>query len=120
MPVEAFPAAIATSVLVSYYLFLHDLSVLLIPMAVLLDRQTQPGFAHDERHHVAGWIAFSAFVAPLTYPFVPQYRYLISLPVCALLFVLVWQCRRNRISQGPHGSRQQSADACAFKPIEAP
>jgi len=57
-PVEAFPTAIAASVLVSYYLFLHDLSVLLIPIAVLLDWQAEPGFAHEPSHHVAGWIAF--------------------------------------------------------------
>ena len=64
-----------------------------MPMALLLDRQMQPGVSDGLSKQVAGWIVFIAFVTPLFDPFVPRYRYLMSLPVCALLLVLVWRCR---------------------------
>jgi hypothetical protein len=98
MSAELFPVAIAASAVVSYYLFLYDLSIMLIPMALLLDRQMQPGVSDGLSEQLAGWIIFSGFVTPLFDPFVPRYRYLMSLPVCALLLVLVLRCRRAAVN----------------------
>jgi hypothetical protein len=98
MSAELFPVAIAASAVVSYYLFLYDLSIMLIPMALLLDRQMQPGVSDGLSKQLAGWIIFIAFVTPLFDPFVPRYRYLMSLPVCALLLVMVWRCRHAAVN----------------------
>jgi len=121
-PVEAFPAAIAASVVVSYYLFVHDLSVLLIPMSLLLNRQaeTEPTQGRRQWVRVAGWIAFSTFIATISYPFIPQYRYLISFPVCALLFVLVWHGRHGEVDQAPGGPTWPTGNLRALRSIEAP
>jgi hypothetical protein len=88
-PVEAFPVAVAASVVVSYYLFLYDLSILLIPITLLLNRLLDPEFQRDSSSSSAGWITLLLLIAPLSDPFVPSYRYLLSLPVCAFLLVLV-------------------------------
>jgi len=93
-PVEAFPIAVAASAVVSYYLFLYDLSILLIPITLLLNRLLDREFPHDSSSSLAGWVTFILLVAPLSDPFVPSYRYLLSLPVCAFLLVLVRNYRR--------------------------
>jgi hypothetical protein len=93
-PVEAFPIAVAASAVVSYYLFLYDLSILLIPITLLLNRLLDPEFPRDSSSSLAGWITFILLVAPLSDPFVPSYRYLLSLAVFAFLLVLVRNYRR--------------------------
>ena len=80
--------AITTSVLVSYYLFVHDLSVLLIPLVIVLDRLVggEPTAPHP------GWLAVSAFVcfvAPGILFVLPSYFYLVSLPIAAFLFLQI-------------------------------
>jgi hypothetical protein len=102
-PVEAFPIAVAASAVVSYYLFLYDLSILLIPITLLLNRLLDPEFPRDSSSSWAGWITFTLLIVPLSDPFVPPYRYLISLPVCAFLWVLVTNyCRIPSHGQDLH------------------
>jgi hypothetical protein len=93
-PVDAFPIAVAASAVVSYYLFLYDLTILLIPISLLLNRLLDPEFPRDSNSSLAGWVTFILLVAPLSDPFVPAHRYLLSVPVFVFLLVLVRNYRR--------------------------
>src|SRR5262249_59237220 len=57
--------AVTTSVLVSYYLFIHDLSVMLIPMLVMLDRCFDAHATNDVWGWLTGVGAMLLFVAPV-------------------------------------------------------
>lgn len=116
---DLFPIAIAAGVVVSYYLFLYDLSIMLIPMALLLNRQMQSGYRHGLSEQLAGWVVFIAFVSPLFDLFVPRYRYLISLPVCALLLVLVWRCRHAAVNSSSEGFKDMSSEIAPLTSPEA-
>jgi hypothetical protein len=81
--------AITTSVLVSYYLFVHDLSVLLLPLMIVLDRF----FGGELGSRRAEWLAVTAlvcFIAPGVLFVSPSYFYLVSLPIAALLFLQIY------------------------------
>ena len=78
---------ITTSLLVSYYLFVHDISVLLIPIVIVLDRF----FGKEQASREAGIaaVALVCFVGPGILFLSPNYFYLVSLPIAALLFLQV-------------------------------
>ena len=79
---ELFSVAITASVVTSYYLFIHDLSVLLIPILLTLDRFMEscgrPG-------RLTGWLAALMFVAPMCLFLMPAHFYLLALLVCAFV-----------------------------------
>jgi Glycosyltransferase family 87 len=72
---DALAFAIITSVLVSYYMFIHDLSPLLIPLAFL--RGSLKSMA-------------LVFIAPVLMAFAPSLFFLASLPILGW-----WLCQRN-------------------------
>ena len=72
---DALAFAIITSVLVSYYLFIHDLSPLLIPLAFLRGSLTRMALV---------------FIAPLLMAFAPSFFFLACLPILGW-----WLCQRN-------------------------
>lgn len=77
--------AIPCSILVSHHTYIHDLSVLLLPVMVLLN-SFLPGEALAEKP--ARPIARTAalmFTAPVVESFAPSHFYLVSLPVALLL-----------------------------------
>ncbi len=74
--------AITVAALVGYHMLTHDLCILLIPMAMLLDE-------HDAR---GLWNI--PFVWLSTVPCFFAYSYLAALPVLGLFLFLVWRCWR--------------------------
>ncbi len=88
---EAFVMAITASLIVSYYLFIHDLSVLLIPIVITLDRfiLTQPETAGDALESGAGWMSAALLVAPMCIFLIPEHFYLVSVPMCAFMVILI-------------------------------
>ena len=103
---ELFSIAIVASVFVSYYLFIHDLAALLIPIVVTLNRfiscQTSgvpSGFAK--------WTAAALLIAPMLVFLTPGHFYLVSLLIGTFLFIVV-QARQEGIP--PAGSRPVSAN----------
>jgi len=87
----AFVLAITASLIVSYYLFVHDLSVLLIPIVVTLDRfilagAERPAITLDR---AAGWMSATLLVAPLCIFLIPDHFYLVALPLCAFMVILI-------------------------------
>jgi hypothetical protein len=95
---DALVIAITASMVVSYYLFIHDLSVLLIPIVITLDQfifinAATTGGALDR---VAAWTSAVLLVAPMCIFLIPGHFYLVSLPLCAFMVILMRNPRRER------------------------
>ena len=85
--IEALGIAITISTIVSYYLFIHDMSVLLIPIVLTLDRFLESEATKDSAGRIRLRAAAAVFVAPVCMAFAPDYFYLMAIPV--LFFALV-------------------------------
>jgi len=81
--------AVTASALVSYYLFIHDLSVLLIPIIVTLDRFIEAEASGDELGRAKARASALLFVSPICMSYVPDYFYVVALPLLAFLWVLM-------------------------------
>ena len=90
---ESFLIAITASALVSYHLLIHDLSVLLIPIAVTLDRFIHAEATGDRDGCIMARAAALMFVAPVCESFIPDHFYVVALPLCVFLFTLLRHIR---------------------------
>ncbi|HKS75889.1 MAG TPA: glycosyltransferase family 87 protein [Terriglobales bacterium] len=105
--------AITTSVLVSYYLLIHDLSVLLLPVLVSLDRFIGAESSGDRRGRMIVRASMVAFVAPICTSYAPSLFYLVCLPVLGLLLAqaaayrddLTWECSNSVLAATPQASQ---------------
>ncbi len=80
--------AIPASVIVSYYLFIHDLSVLLIPIVLTLDASMSLDVAGKQSGPATAAMSALLFVAPMCVFGIPGYFYVVSLPICAFLLMM--------------------------------
>ena len=97
---ELFSIAIVASVLVSYYLFIHDLAALLIPVVFTLNRFI--GCPIDgARLGFAKWMAALLLVAPMLVFLMPEHFYRVSLLIFIFLFILVQICQVESITAMP-------------------
>jgi hypothetical protein len=85
---EQFLIAIVASVVVSYYLFIHDLAVLLIPIVLTLNRFISCHVG-DVASRLGKLCAALMLVAPMLVFLIPGHFYLVSLVVCGFLLTLV-------------------------------
>lgn len=92
---DAMLVAIPTSVLVSYHSLIHDMSILLIPLVVALNRYIDAEASGDAGGRLVTRVAALMFAAPIVIAYVPSYFYLVSLPLCVFLVVLVERFRRD-------------------------
>lgn len=86
---EAFAIAITTSALVSYYLFIHDMSVLIVPIILTLDR----ALLHTEAGRRTYGRIFGTtllFVAPAWMAFAPDKFYFVAIPLLVFWGMLMW------------------------------
>jgi hypothetical protein len=80
---NAFLIAILASALVSYYMFIHDMCILLIPIALTLDSLIA-GYAKHRRGLMQLGAAALLFAAPSCMSFIPANRFwVVSLPLLA-------------------------------------
>ena len=86
---DALVLAITAGVVVSYYLFIHDLSILLIPIVLTLDRSISRNGTGEPFGRAAAAISALLFVAPMCIFVIPAHFYLVSVLICAFLFVLM-------------------------------
>ena len=97
---DAFVLAITASLVVSYYLFIHDLSVLLIPIVITLDRfifadanvtdsNVSAETTNPALNRAAAWMSAALLVAPMCIFLIPEHFYLVSLPLCAFMVILI-------------------------------
>jgi Glycosyltransferase family 87 len=89
--VDALVIAITVSLIVSYYLFIHDLSVLLIPIVITLDRfiLADPERSVTTPDRAAAWMSAALLVAPLCIFLMPEHFYLVALLLCAFMVILI-------------------------------
>jgi hypothetical protein len=80
--------AIPCAVLVSHYVYIHDLSVLLLPSLVMLNFFL-PMERTGEHKRWLGRVAALVLVAPVVESYAPDHFYLVSLPIAALLVATV-------------------------------
>jgi Glycosyltransferase family 87 len=83
-----FLLATTASALVSYYLLIHDMSVLLIPIALTLGRFIEAEATGDRDGRIMARAAALMFVAPICESFMPDHFYVVALPLCGFFFVL--------------------------------
>jgi hypothetical protein len=84
---ESLALAITIGAVVSYYLFIHDMSVLLIPVAWALDSSIASEGTADRIGRIRGRAAAALFAAPACMSFIPNHFYLVAIPV--LFFAVV-------------------------------
>jgi len=94
---ELFLIAVVTSVVVSYYIFIHDLAVLLIPVLLTLNRFISREY-DDALSRFAKYSAALMLVAPMLVFVIPGHFYLVSLLICGFLFLLVQSCESDVIA----------------------
>jgi len=85
---DAFLIAVLTSALVSYYLLIHDLSILLIPIAITLSRFIDSEATGDRVGRFSTRTAALMFVAPICISYSPNHFYLVAGPLAVFLFVV--------------------------------
>lgn len=76
------PIAISAAVIVSYYLFIHDLSVLLIPILIAMKARIKASARSRDFH---AWFAALAYIAPVCLIAMPNYFY----STCIAYFMLL-------------------------------
>jgi hypothetical protein len=81
--------AISVSTVVSYYLLIHDLSVLFLPVTITLNRYLPAEATADKKARRLARAAALMFVAPICFSYVPNHFYVVALPALVFLFVLV-------------------------------
>jgi hypothetical protein len=86
---DALLIAITASTFLSYYIFIHDLSVLLIPIAIVLDRVIGAEATGHNPDRLLARAAALMFTAPICMSILPFHFYLVGIPLCGLLFILI-------------------------------
>jgi hypothetical protein len=84
---DALPWALMGSVLLSYYLFFHDVTVLLVPIVVAFDRFLLMEWNAKQKTTVI--LASVLFVFPILISYTPQFLYLTVIPLIGLF--IVWK-----------------------------
>jgi hypothetical protein len=95
---DSLVVAIVASVLVSYYLFIHDLSVLFIPVLVALNRSAS-------RVCLLSISAAMVWISPTLVFLIPGRFYLVAMVVMTFL----WSMVRQYANQSPHEANWNAA-----------
>jgi len=90
-PVWQLAIAISASVIVGYHVLTHDLSILLIPMAMLLDQRVGRGLWNIPILWLSTPLCFFA------------YDYVVALPVLAMFLFLAWRFWRSSAEENTRG-----------------
>lgn len=83
-----FAMAVATTAVIGFHVLTHDLSMLMIPMAMLVDRRVARGLWSITTVWLATSLCFFA------------YDNVVALPVLGLFLVVVWQCWHSSAHDG--------------------
>jgi hypothetical protein len=86
--VDAFLVAITASAIVSYHLLIHDLSVMLIPIALMLNRFIAAESTGNSAGRLIARMSALIFIAPVCISYIPGHFYLVSLPLASFLLAI--------------------------------
>jgi hypothetical protein len=67
----------------------------LIPIAIALDRFINAEETGDALNRAVAWTSAGLLVAPMSVFLIPDHFYLVSLPLCAFMFILTHSFRRE-------------------------
>ena len=98
-----FSLALVVSILVSYYLHLHDLSLLLIPFVLVMNRLLKGEICTGRRRLLMVGIILLFFLSPL-YLLLLRHRliYLLFWPILAFFVMLSWELRfPSKVAEAP-------------------
>ena len=98
---DALVLAITASAVVTYYLLIHDLSVMLLPILAILDRSMEAGDNQMLLDRLSAWLATFLLVAPMCIFILPHHFYVVSLPLLGLLGTLLFSSNRIEGGRGP-------------------
>jgi len=97
----AMPVAITTSVFISYYLFVYDLPVLLLPLAMGVKQSLRPN--RSPSNAFVAWASVLLIFSPACLFFFSSHFYLVSVPVLLFLVALVknakYECRDELVAK---------------------
>ena len=108
-----FLIALTCSPLLSYHLFIHDLSVLLVPLVVTLNAFIAAEATGDANGQLLTRAAALMFVAPLCESYIPGHFYVVCLPLCFFLYVLMTLAQG--VNNCTHNPREGVAKGIASK-----
>jgi len=94
-------AAVALSVPISYHIFIYDLSILLLPVLVMMDRFINAENDGELEERLRLWATALVFTAPLLISWSTNYFFLAAIPV--MLFTVSISGARERKLQRPMG-----------------
>jgi len=86
--VDAFLVAITASTMVSYHLLIHDLSVMLIPIALSLNRFIDAESTRDSAGRLIARMSALMFIAPICISYIPSHFYVVSIPLAGFLLAI--------------------------------
>jgi hypothetical protein len=89
----AVPVAITTSVFMSYYLFVYDLPVLLLPLAIGVNQSLRP--ERSSSNAFIAWTSVLLILSPACLLFFGSHFYLVSLLVLLFLIALVQSAKKE-------------------------
>jgi hypothetical protein len=81
---DEFLLAVMAATLLTYYLFFHDASPLIIPIAILLNRNIMSETSGDRHGRLIVRLATILFVIPLLLSYAPNYLFLAVFPLIGL------------------------------------
>jgi hypothetical protein len=94
---DALILAITASTVVSYYLFIHDLSMMLIPIVLCLDQNITADIQGDIFGSAVAIASIVLYIAPATLFVSSSYVYVAAVPLIALLFLLASHVKRTAV-----------------------
>jgi hypothetical protein len=110
-PSERFLVALTGSLLLSYYLFFHDISSLFLPLIIALDRFEPAEGTPDTACKVAFRLAALLFAFPVLMSFAPGYLHLATPPMLLLLPILAGKSiRLGRCLTSPMLAKVEKTD----------
>ena len=92
----------------SYYLFIHDLVALLIPIALTLDRFIEEAPKRPAVDWLMACSSVVLLVSPMCMFVTPDYFYLVALPLLVLLFGMMLNLRSAPLLQDVGDSLQRA------------
>jgi hypothetical protein len=113
---NALPMAITTTAIVSYYLLIHDMSILLIPIVVTLNRFIGAEATGDRTGRMMARASALLFVAPVCFSYIPDHFFLVALPLLAFLFAILagwkqWNVPTREVRLAPPANSSSSGIA---------
>lgn len=87
-PSESFLVGIVTSSLLSYHFLIHDMSVLIVPILVTLNRHILGPYTSGLRAQKQVWSSVALFLVPMWIAFSARTFFLVAIPVFLYLWAL--------------------------------